>query len=249
MFTELRAEVRAERDVVRDHLRGIPDEVWGRGTLMKGWTVRDVVSHLVVTDAMAVRTITEQPSDFSVIRDAAGEISPLPLPKTAELAAVPAEAVREAFETCSDAALAALDAIEADHPVLWGGGPMKAMSFATSRLMEYWVHGLDVLAASGLESEPTARLRHVAYLGYRTLGYAFRRAGVEGHDPRRLRLELEAPDGGTWVFGPDDTDEVIRGSALEWCLVAVRRRTRAKTSLVGTGPLARAALKHARAYA
>lgn len=249
MDSALLADVRAERDVVRDHLREVADDVWGRGSLMKGWTVRDVVAHLIVTDAMALRTLVDRPDDFSVIRDAAGTLSPMPLPKTAELAAVPGPVVRAAFEDLSDAALAALEATDADARVLWGGGPMKAMSFATARLMEYWVHGLDVLSASGVGPVWTPRVRHIAHLGYRTLSYAFGRAGVTGADPRQLRLELQTPEGDTWTFGPDDAPDVITGPALDWALVATRRRTRAQTALVGSGPLARAALKHARAYA
>ena len=83
---------------------------------------------------------------------------------------------------------------------------MAARSLATARLMETWAHGLDCFAAFGVSAVDTARLRHVAWLGWKTLPHAFALAGVAPvAPPERLRVELLAPDGSSeWTYGPAD---------------------------------------------
>ena len=72
---------------------------------------------------------------------------------------------------------------------------------ATARLMETWAHGLDVADALGVTRPATARLRSIAHIGVRTRDFAFviNELTPPG-DP--FRVELRAPDGSTWSWGP-----------------------------------------------
>ncbi len=90
------------------------------------------------------------------------------------------------------------------------------------------------------------RLRHVAWLGWRSLPYAFRLAGEEYREP--VRVEVIGPNYAKWVYGPEDSTQIIRGQAGEWCRVAVQRLAADKTSLKATGDVAETALRVARAY-
>ncbi len=63
-----------------------------------------------------------------------------------------------------------------------------------------------------------------------------------------MRVEVIGPDFHKWVFGPPETEQVIRGNAGEWCRVAVRRKAAADTGLKAVGPMAETALRLARAY-
>ena len=70
--------------------------------------------------------------------------------------------------------------------VVWFGTSMSPTSMATARLMETWAHGLDVTDTLGIERGFTPRLRHVAHLGYRTIGHGFAAHGrprADGGDP------------------------------------------------------------------
>ncbi len=73
---------------------------------------------------------------------------------------------------------------------------------ATARLMETWAHGLDVADALGVKRPATARLRSIAHIGVRTRDFAF---AVNGLTPpaEPFRVELRAPDGSTWSWGPE----------------------------------------------
>ena len=112
--------------------------------------------------------------------------------------------------------------------------------------METWAHGLDIHAAVGSEPVDTTRLRHVAFLGWATLPYAFQVAGEDYPTP--VRVEVRAPEYQKWVFGPEDSDQVIRGEAGEWCRVVVRRLDASETGLEASGDVATRALQIAKAY-
>jgi uncharacterized protein (TIGR03084 family) len=145
--------------------------------------------------------------------------------------------------------LGGLRALAPNARVYWGIGEMSARSLATARLMECWAHGLDCFTALGVTPVDTDRISHVCYLGYQTLPYAFQFAEREMPGSRDdLRLELTAPDGSTWTYGPEAADQVITGSAGEWARLSVRRMALADTSLQADGLLAQAALEVAKAY-
>jgi hypothetical protein len=103
----------------------------------------------------------------------------------------------------------------------------------------------------GVEPVDTDRIRHVCFLGYRTLPYAFQFAKQEMPAPiEALRLALVAPDGETtWEFGDSHAPQVIEGAASDWARVVVRRiPVRDASSLVAHGRLAEEAIDVAKAY-
>ena len=119
---------------------------------------------------------------------------------------------------------------------------------ATARLMETWAHGLDVADTLGIERGFTPRLRHIAHLGYRTIGHGF----VSHGRPRptaEFRVELSTPDGSMWTFGPDDAPERIEGPALDFCLLVTQRRRPDELAVKATGPAATEWLDVAQAFA
>ena len=64
-----------------------------------------------------------------------------------------------------------------------------------------------------------------------------------------MRVELKAPSGATWTWGPDTAAESVRGSALGFCLVVTQRRHVDDTDLEVTGESARDWLEKAQAFA
>ncbi len=51
-----------------------------------------------------------------------------------------------------------------------------------------------------------------------------------------------------WRFGPEDSDQVIRGMAGDWCRVVVQRQDPTDTGLKAVGEHAERALEISRAY-
>jgi uncharacterized protein (TIGR03084 family) len=114
--------------------------------------------------------------------------------------------------------------------------------------METWAHGEDVAAALGVARTPTGRLRHIAHLGVRTRGFSFLARGQQAPDAE-VRVELVAPDGAMWTYGPDDAPDRVTGPALDFCQLVTRRRHRDDLALVATGDGADRWLDVAQAFA
>ena len=114
--------------------------------------------------------------------------------------------------------------------------------------METWAHGQDVLDALGIERRPTDRLRHIAHLGIRALPYSYSiNQLVQPTEP--IRVELCAPSGGQWTWGPPDVADRVTGQALDFCLVVTQRRHVLDTGLVVTGSTAQQWISIAQAFA
>jgi uncharacterized protein (TIGR03084 family) len=236
MDPHLLADLSAEQAVLLAALDGI-GEGWDRSTPAEGWTVRDTVAHLCVAERAAVSSVSRG-------------IDPLDGAIRESVTQMPGDALLTAWQAAATEAADAFAAREDSYRVPWGGRTMSARSLATARLMECWAHGLDCHAALGLPTTATPRLLHIAWLGYRTLPYAFGVAGVvPPADPAVLRIDLAGPGGQRWSFGPPESAERLTGPALDWCRVATHRlRLGDPMRLTVQGDLAVLALRHARAF-
>ncbi|GAA1398952.1 hypothetical protein GCM10009639_38040 [Kitasatospora putterlickiae] len=80
------------------------------------------------------------------------------------------------------------------------------------------------------------------------MGFAFTVHGRPApRDP--VRVELTAPDGGSWTWGPADAADRVAGPALDFCLLVTRRRHRDDLALSAVGEVATAWLPIAQAFA
>ena len=143
---------------------------------------------------------------------------------------------------------AALVETDPHRRVDWVAGQLSARTLTVTRLAETWIHTGDVADAVGVTLTPGERLQHVARLAWRTLPYAFARAGRDLHGP--VVFELDGPSGARWSFVPEDEPTTtIRGDGVELCLVAARRVDPEATGLRGEGPDAADVLELVRTYA
>ena len=64
-----------------------------------------------------------------------------------------------------------------------------------------------------------------------------------------FRVELTAPDGSLWAWGPDDALQRVSGPALDFCYLVTQRRPRAVLNLAAQGADAEHWLGIAQAFA
>jgi uncharacterized protein (TIGR03084 family) len=107
-----------------------------------------------------------------------------------------------------------------DEAVFAAASAGRVDALATTRLAEHWTHAQDIAGPLGIAYPDSARLRHIAWLGHRTLPYAF---AIEGIDGGPVYCELTAPGGEIWDFGDPAAPSVITGPAAEFCRVGARR--------------------------
>lgn len=231
----------------RDDLFALVDDLdetgWDTPTPAPGWTVRDQCSHLAWFDDAARQSI-EDPEAFMAHRAAILDRAETFIDGVRdEHAGDPGPEVRAWLAEAGDRLVAAARAVDPSHRVPWYGPDMSVASSLTARIMETWAHGQDVADALGVTRPESDRLRHVAFIGWRTVPNSFLAHGRAVPDAP-IRVEV-----GDIVLGDEDADDVVRGSLLDFCLVVTQRRHPADTDLVAEGPVATEWLSVAQAFA
>ncbi len=241
---ELISDLRAE---TADLERLLVPGVWDVETPAENWTVQDQIVHLAWFDDAAVRAAST-PDAF---RAELAELLAVGFDTDTlveERRSMPGEEVGAWFAAARGRMTEVLAGLDPKARVPWYGPDMSAASFTTARLMETWAHGQDV--ADGLRAvrEPTDRLRHIAQIGVRALPWSFT---VNGRPvpAEPVRVELTLPSGTPWTAGPEDAADVVRATALDFCLVVTQRRHPDDVDLALSGPVAREWAGIAQAFA
>jgi uncharacterized protein (TIGR03084 family) len=244
----LLADLRAEADALDGDVAGLEETAWLNPTPAEGWTIGHQIAHLAWTDRQALLAVTD-PEGFTRAATAAGPVLAFAVDEAADAGATDApERLLARWREGRTALADRLAALPDGARLPWYGPPMSAASMATARLMETWAHGVDVTEALHHPPSVSGRLRHVAHLGVRTRDFAFRQHGLTP-PAEEFRVELTAPDGGTWTWGPEDAAQRVTGPAVDFCLRVTRRRHRADLALEAAGPDADRWLDVAQAFA
>ena len=241
-------DLEAEHEALDVLVRDLPDEAWDRLTPAEGWTVRDQISHLWFFDGTARLAVVDVDAFQASAKALLARVDAGDDPSIAPGREVAPAQLLASWRDGRAALLAALRATDPKARIPWYGPTMGARSFATARLMETWAHGQDVADALDATREPTMRLRHVAHIGVLARPFAYATRGMPAPE-REVRVELAAPDGSTWTWGPEGATDVVQGDALDFCLVVTQRRHPADTALLVEGPAAEEWMGIAQAFA
>jgi uncharacterized protein (TIGR03084 family) len=244
----LASDLAAETAVTRNLVAGLDEAGWRTPTPAAGWDIADQIGHLAFFDEAAVCSAL-RPDEFQ---------AELADPQAAGV--TDADDVAARFRDRSGAqVLAWFDAARAEllgtfaglNPrarLPWFGPAMSAASALTARLMETWAHTQDIADALGVSREPTGRLRHVAHIGVGARAFSYAVRG-KTQPPVPVRVELTAPDGTLWTWGPAEAEDRVTGPALDFCLLVTQRRHRDDLALAVEGPTATEWMAIAQAFA
>lgn len=238
---EILADLVAEQQSLDQSLQRSPDRDWKKRVDGTSTTVQDTIAILAWEEQNAALALTGEESVLDEI-DEYADIADHLKKAVAEGRGKRPQEVIEWWRFARADVVSALYKNKPADRVPWIGGDVSARTFATLRLAETWSRGLGILSALDKEIVDTPRLRHVAWLGWATLPYAFAISEDEYEDP--IRVEVTGPAYARWVFGPDDAADVVRGPAGEWCRLVVGRLSPSRASgLKATGPVAERALE------
>ncbi len=241
------ADLVDESQSLDDLVAGLEQSGWALQTPAEGWTIAHQIGHLAWTDENSILAATDAEAFKAqaelaftggfTIDGVADEWARQP---PAQLLARWRDGRRRLAEV--------LAAVPEGTKLPWYGPPMSATSMATARIMETWAHGQDVADALSVTRTPTDRLRHIAHLAVRTRGFAY---SVHRLEPptEEFRISLDSPGGDLWTWGPEDAAQSVRGSALDFCLLATQRRHRSDTDLQAVGEQAESWLGIIQAFA
>lgn len=242
------ADLRAESQALDTLVAPLTPAQWALPTPAPGWTIAHQIAHLYWTDEQSLVAVTDPDQFAANLVHAAADPLGIVDKAAEELARLDPPELLTGWRDTRRRLHEALPAVPDGVKIPWFGPPMSAASMATARLMETWAHGLDVADALDVSAEPTDRLKSIAHLGVRTRDFAFVVHGLTPPgDP--FRVELTAPDGQVWSWGPSDAAQKVTGSALHFCYLVTQRRPRSELDVTATGAEATHWLSIAQAFA
>ncbi|WP_415973386.1 TIGR03084 family metal-binding protein [Rhodococcus sp. 077-4] len=247
------ADLRAEGNDLDALVADLTPERWEAPTPAEGWTVAHQIAHLSWTDHVAERTTSgasgdaDATAEFAVTLKRAWENPTGFVDEAAEEESRNPNLLSE-WRTRRTAMTEALLQVPSGTKIEWFGPPMSAASMATARLMETWAHGQDVADAVGVTRVPTDRIRGVAHIGVRTRDFAYA-VNQQAPPTEPFRIELTAPSGELWAWGPEEANQRVTGPALDFCLLVTQRAHRDDLAVHAEGTDAAHWLTIAQAFA
>ncbi|WP_273735339.1 TIGR03084 family metal-binding protein [Mycolicibacterium septicum] len=247
-YPALLDDLRQETDNLLEQLRTLAAAQWDLPTPAARWSIKDQITHLAFFDDATLLAINH-PEEFRVQADAhiAGGMD-FPDRITDEHRHLSGERVCNWFTDSRQQLIGTFIAGDPKRRLPWYGPDMSMASSATARLMETWAHGQDIYDTLGLAHPPSPGLRSIAHLGVATFAFTHQ---LHGRDvpAEPVRVELTAPDGELWTWGPADAPDRVSGPAEDFVLAATQRRHWTETYLTATGSVATGWLDIVQAFA
>ncbi|MEV8513430.1 TIGR03084 family metal-binding protein [Dactylosporangium sp. NPDC051484] len=253
LLDEVLRDLHAESEALDLLVSGLSPQDWSRPTPAPGWTVAHQISHLHWVDELATRANTD-PAGFIARLGETFEDPTTFVDRAAAAGVAPPDELLPRWRAGRAALARALTDVPPGERRPWFGTAMSPLASATGRMMETWAHGRDIAETFPDDERarehlrPTQRLRHVAHIGYRTIGHGFESHGRPAPEAP-FRVELSTVDGALWEYGPPDAPNRVTGPALDFCLLVTQRRHPADLALRTSGGDAAEWLTLAQAFA
>lgn len=232
-------DFRDESDALWELLQPLGEQDFEQSTLFKDWTISHVLGHLHMWNWAANTSLI----DADAFQTWFGEAWPVMAEKGIRgyeeiwLDGLQGRALLETWHDYYQGMVENFAAADPKHRVKWAGPDMSVRSSITARLMETWAHGQEVYDLLGVNRVNADRIRNIVQLGINTFGWTFANRQEEPPGPVP-QVRLVAPSGEVWSWNEDNTDDLVEGSAEEFCQVVTQTRSIGDTSLQTRGPVA-----------
>jgi uncharacterized protein (TIGR03084 family) len=220
-------------------------------TQFKNWTIEDVIGHLYMFTKAAMLTLKDTKAFREFFQPIAADLQ-----KGKSLLDTQHDWLgdtggrklvslwREGFEM----AARAYSTADPKARLAWVGPDMSARSCITARQMETWAHGQELFDCLGLERVDTDRIRNIAHLGISTYGWTFVNRKMEVPEPMP-HVRLVAPSAAIWEWNDQQEDNMVSGTATEFCQIVTQTRNVADTAIKTVGEAARLWMENAQCFA
>lgn len=242
------AEEHADLDEI---VKSMGESKWDMITPFDDWTIREEICHIAYFDDKARLAATDPDGfqrDMVKIFEGVTSVDEFLAKTVKDLMKLSPEALMEFWINERTKMIKAIEVLDPRDKIAWYGPSMTAESFVIARIMETWAHGQDIADALKIKRTPTERLKHIAHLGVKTFGWSYKNRGLE-KPGQTVRVELKSPSGEIWQWNPEQTQNSIRGSAEDFCLVVSQRRHIDDTRLMAEGTIAREWMTLAQVFA
>lgn len=240
-----------EAEALARLLAPLDDAEFALQTQFKGWTINEIIQHLLFFDRLAGLSVTD-PAGFDAAYAELNDlrVAGMSLTRSTDrlLGGLRGVELRRTWETGTKELAALFEQTDPKARVKWVGPDMSARSSITARLMETWAHAQAIYDVLGVRRVNADGIANIVRLGMNTFGWTFANRG-EAVPEQMPQLRLFAPSGVLWTYGDDQNGESIEGLAEEFCMVVTQTRNIADTSLRVNGPIARRWMEVAQCFA
>jgi enediyne biosynthesis protein E11 len=241
------ADLSAEGESVDKIVAGIDPADWALPTPAPGWTIAHQIAHLASVCRLAEAAAANPELFKKQAAGAAGDFDTAVYELLKPYLTYEPPELLERWRSDRAAASAALSALPPDQMVPWLARPLPAGVLASAGMMELFAHGQDIADTVGARRAYRDTIWHVTAFAARTWDFGYLARGLKPPCDG-FRFELISPGGQQWEFGREDAAQRIAGPAVDFCLLATRRRHRDDLALVATGTDADHWLDIAQAY-
>jgi uncharacterized protein (TIGR03084 family) len=244
---DVNAHLVAEGDAVDSLVADLDPAQWSLPTPAPGWTIAHQVAHLSFIYRLAGLAASDGATFQAVAAQAQGNFDAAIHAALADYENDPPEVLLARWRADKAAGEKALAAVPAGTLVPWLVRPLPPSVLEAAGMMELIGHGQDIADTLGVRREWTDRIAPVVGFGVKVWDFGYQARGLATPDTE-FRFELTSPSGATWSFGPEDAEDRVTGSAVDFCMLVTRRRHRDDLDLVAVGGVADAWLDIAQAY-
>jgi uncharacterized protein (TIGR03084 family) len=230
-------DFRDESAALAGLLAPLSDAEFEQETLFKRWAIADILRHLHVWNIAAGKSLEgdEAFANFMAQLTEGGHRMRFIELEADYLDLLSGRALLDLWTAGFEDLANCFASADPKTRLKWVGPDMSAISSITARLMETWAHAQAIYDHLGIERKDADRIGNIVRLGVNTYGWTFKNRKEEPPGPMP-RLRLTAPTGAIWEYG--DGEDLITGSATEFCQVVTQCRNIGDTQLAVVGPVA-----------
>jgi len=245
------ADFGAECDALYDIVAPLDEAEFSRPGQFKGWTINDVLGHLHTWNWAANAGLND-PGAFDEMSKQLTALMAQGQPMRAYerkwLAGLAGHELLNTWREFYQTMIPGFTNADPKRRVKWMGPDMSVRSSITARQMETWAHSQAVFDMLGIHRRDGDRIKNIAVLCANTFGWCYTVRGLPvPATPPHLRLTL--PSGALWTWFEPSEDNLIEGSATEFCQVSAQVRNIADTKLKFAGATARQWMSIAQCFA
>ena len=209
----------AEQQLLDQYLQSIPVREWSKQTRFKSMSITDQVSYLAGSEDLAFNAIKKKGTFFTDYKGPNG------LNKFAKVQAAKGQKMRpqdviEWWRLSRAKIIELLADASPNRKIKWWKNEWDIKTFVMWKLSETWAHSLDVYDVSNRQCEDTTRLEHIALFGWNQIEHTSKLNKIKN---KELRVELIGPEYKIWNYGNENSENVIKGEAGDWCRLIVGR--------------------------
>tara|TARA_B100000676_G_scaffold86188_1_gene86216 strand:- start:4684 stop:5517 length:834 start_codon:yes stop_codon:yes gene_type:complete len=240
-----------ESDALYEILLNVDNDSFKLQTQFKSWTINDVLYHLHIWNIAALLSLKNEKEFIDFMQNFIEAIKS-------------GNSAREYEKKLSDNAEGSdllslwkstyesvsyeFSKSDPKQRVKWAGPDMSVRSSITARHMETWAHGQEIYDQLGVERIDTDIIKNIVIIGVNTFGWTYinRNLNVPEEMPK---LSLVSPSNLLWEWNENNEENIISGSAAEFCQVVTQVRNINDTSLKVFGKIANEWMSIAQCFA